>query len=52
MPAAHSLDPTAILRAAADGEDVGCLILLGADLLSDFPDRRLAEQALREREAG
>ncbi len=45
VPAARGLDATAILRAAADG-DIGCLILLGADLLSDFPDRRLAEQAL------
>ena len=45
VPAARGLDATAILRAAADG-DIGCLILLGADPLSDFPDRRLAEQAL------
>jgi predicted molibdopterin-dependent oxidoreductase YjgC len=45
VPAARGLDATAILRAAADGA-IGCLILLGADPLSDFPDRRLAEQAL------
>jgi len=45
VPAARGLDATAILRAAADGA-IGCLILLGADPLSDFPDWRLAEQAL------
>jgi NADH-quinone oxidoreductase subunit G len=45
VPAARGLDTTGILRAAADG-NLGCLVLLGADPLSDFPDRRLAEQAL------
>jgi NADH-quinone oxidoreductase subunit G len=45
VPSAGGLDTGAILRAAADGR-IGCLVLLGADPLSDFPDRRLAEQAL------
>jgi predicted molibdopterin-dependent oxidoreductase YjgC len=34
-----------MLRAAATGE-IGALILLGADPLTDFPDRKLAEDAL------
>ena len=46
VPSASGLDTTGILRAAADGR-VRCLVLLGADPLSDFPDRRLAEQGLR-----
>ena len=45
VPAATGHDTLGILRAAADGR-IGCLVLLGADPLSDFPDRRLAEQAL------
>ncbi len=45
VPASVGLDTTGILRAAAEGR-IGCLLLLGADPLSDFPDRRLAEQAL------
>ena len=39
------LDTAGILRAAADGH-IGCLILLGADPLSDFPDRGLAQRGL------
>jgi NADH-quinone oxidoreductase subunit G len=38
-------DATGILQAAAAGQ-IGCLILLGADPLADFPDRQLAEAAL------
>jgi NADH-quinone oxidoreductase subunit G len=45
VPAKPGLDTTAILGAAADGR-IRCLVLLGADPLSDFPDRRLAERAL------
>ena len=33
------------MRAAADGH-IGCLVLLGADPLSDFPDRGLAQRGL------
>ena len=45
VPAAPGLDATGILTAAAEGR-IGCLVLLGADPLSDFPDRALAERAL------
>jgi NADH-quinone oxidoreductase subunit G len=38
-------DATGILQAAAAGE-IGCLILLGADPLADFPDQQLAAAAL------
>ncbi len=44
-PAERGLDTTGILRAAADGR-LGALVLLGADPLSDFPDRDLARRAL------
>ncbi|HEV7534891.1 MAG TPA: molybdopterin-dependent oxidoreductase, partial [Acidimicrobiia bacterium] len=43
-PAEPGLDTAGILRAAADGR-LQALVLLGADPLSDFPDRRLAEAA-------
>ena len=45
LPSKTGLDTTGALQAAADGR-IGCLVLLGADPLSDFPDRRLAERAL------
>ncbi len=45
VPAAKGLDATAILQAAVD-HNVHALILLGADPLSDFPDRGLARRAL------
>ncbi len=45
VPAARGLDTTAILQAAVD-HNVHALILLGADPLSDFPDRGLARRAL------
>jgi NADH-quinone oxidoreductase subunit G len=45
LPAASGLDAAGILAAAADGR-VNCLVLLGADPLSDFPDRGLAQRAL------
>jgi len=45
VPAARGLDATAILQAAID-HDVHALVLLGADPLSDFPDRGLARRAL------
>jgi NADH-quinone oxidoreductase subunit G len=45
VPAKTGLDTAGALQAAADGR-IGCLVLLGADPLSDFPDRRLAERAL------
>ncbi len=45
VPAASGLDTTAMLEAAASG-DLGTLVLLGADPLSDFPDRDLATRAL------
>ncbi|HEV3452174.1 MAG TPA: NADH-quinone oxidoreductase subunit NuoG [Acidimicrobiia bacterium] len=38
-------DAEGILRAAADGQ-IRTLVLLGSDLLADFPDRTLARQAL------
>jgi NADH-quinone oxidoreductase subunit G len=44
-PARPGLDAEGILRAAADGR-IGALVLLGADPLSDFPDRGLARRAL------
>ena len=45
VPAASGLDTHGILTAAADGR-VRALVLLGADPLSDFPDRDLARRAL------
>ena len=44
-PAAGGLDAGGILAAAADGR-LDALVLLGADPVSDFPDRSLARQAL------
>lgn len=45
VPTSAGLGARDILGRAADGS-IGVLILLGADPLADFPDRRLAEQAL------
>ena len=45
VPDADGLDAIGILQAAADGK-IDTLVLLGADPLSDVPDRRLAERAL------
>jgi NADH-quinone oxidoreductase subunit G len=39
-------DTRAILQSAADGE-IDALVVVGADLLSDFPDAALAERALQ-----
>ena len=44
-PIATGLDTAGILRAAADRQ-IGCLVLLGADPLGDFPDRELAQRGL------
>ncbi|HYH50209.1 MAG TPA: NADH-quinone oxidoreductase subunit NuoG [Acidimicrobiia bacterium] len=44
-PAERGLDTAGILAAAADGR-LGALVLVGADPLSDFPDRDLARRAL------
>jgi NADH-quinone oxidoreductase chain G len=45
VPAERGLDTAGILTAAAEGR-LQALILLGADPLSDFPDRDLARRAL------
>jgi NADH-quinone oxidoreductase subunit G len=44
-PGEGGLDTTGILTAAAAGR-IGCLVLLGADPLADFPDSALAGRAL------
>ncbi len=45
IPAGPGLDAHGIITAAAEGR-VGCLILVGADPLADFPDRELARRAM------
>ena len=45
VPAERGADAAGILRAAAAGR-IEVLVLLGADPLADFPDRRLARRAL------
>ena len=45
VPTERGLDARGILEAAADGH-INCLVLLGADPLSDVPDRDLARRAL------
>jgi NADH-quinone oxidoreductase subunit G len=45
LPAGAGLDAQGIVAAAAEGR-VGCLILVGADPLADFPDRELARRAM------
>jgi predicted molibdopterin-dependent oxidoreductase YjgC len=47
LPESPGLDTAGMLEAAGDGE-IGTLVLLGADPLSDFPDRRLATRALEQ----
>jgi len=44
-PATEGLDAAGVLAAATDGQ-IGALVLLGADVLDDFPDRTLARAAL------
>ncbi len=46
VPAARGLDATGILGAAAEGR-VGALVLVGADVTDDFPDRHLARAGVR-----
>jgi NADH-quinone oxidoreductase subunit G len=46
-PSERGLDATGILEAAADGR-IAVLVLLGADPLTDFPDRALARRAIAE----
>jgi NADH-quinone oxidoreductase subunit G len=45
VPAVAGLDAAGMLAAAAEGR-IHSLVLLGADPLSDFPDRELARRAL------
>jgi NADH-quinone oxidoreductase subunit G len=45
VPAERGLDTAGILNAAAEGR-IEALVLVGADPLSDFPDRDLARRAL------
>ena len=45
VPAARGRDTAAMLQALAAGE-MRALVLVGADVLGDFPDRRLADEAL------
>ncbi|MGA2208390.1 MAG: NADH-quinone oxidoreductase subunit NuoG [Acidimicrobiales bacterium] len=47
LPEFAGLDTAGMLEAAGNGE-IGTLVLLGADPLSDFPDRRLATRALEQ----
>jgi len=49
VPAEAGRDTTAMLEALASGK-MRALVLLGADLLGDFPDRALAERALQSAE--
>jgi NADH-quinone oxidoreductase subunit G len=49
VPAKAGLDTAGILEAAAEGR-ITTLVLLGADPLSDFPDRQLAKRALARAE--
>ena len=44
-PADGGLDTRGMLQAAADGK-IGCLVLVGADPLADFPDADLARRGL------
>ena len=47
VPTSKGLNTTEMLRAAASG-DLDTLILIGADPLSDFPDRNLAAEAIQK----
>jgi NADH-quinone oxidoreductase subunit G len=44
-PGPGGLDTRAVLKAAADGQ-IECLVLVGADPLSDFPDADLARRGM------
>ncbi len=46
IPEAPGLDTEAMLRAALEGK-IKALVLIGADPIADFPDRALAEAAVR-----
>jgi NADH-quinone oxidoreductase subunit G len=48
-PTTAGMDTTAMLTSAAEGK-LKCLVLLGADPLNDFPDRKLAAKALAKLE--
>ena len=48
-PSMKGLDTTGMLQAAAEGK-IRTLVLLGADPLSDFPDRNLAAEAIQRAE--
>jgi NADH-quinone oxidoreductase subunit G len=50
VPTAPGLDAQGMLRAAAEGR-LHLLVLVGADPLADFPDRRLATEALERVES-
>jgi predicted molibdopterin-dependent oxidoreductase YjgC len=45
VPETRGLDATGILRGAAEGT-IKALVVVGADVLADFPDRELAKRAL------
>ena len=45
-PGNHGQNAAEIIKAAAAG-DLRCLVLVGADPLSDFPDRNMVEEALK-----
>ncbi len=45
VPEGRGLDAAGILAAAAEGR-IQCLVLLGADPISDFPDHQLARRAV------
>lgn len=45
VPDAPGLDATGILQAARDGR-IDALVVLGADLVDDFPDRALVREAM------
>jgi len=46
VPEARGSDATGILGAAAEGR-IGALVLIGADVTGDFPDRHLARAGVR-----
>jgi NADH-quinone oxidoreductase subunit G len=46
VPAARGLDTVGILGAASEGR-IGALVLLGADVTNDVPDRQLARAGVR-----
>ncbi|MGH9083125.1 MAG: molybdopterin-dependent oxidoreductase, partial [Acidimicrobiales bacterium] len=46
VPERRGLDAAGVLGSLASGQGVRALVVLGADVLTDFPDRQLAERAL------